>query len=1220
MAQSANFGLWELDYITGEFYWNEGMEKLFGRKINSGQGYRDLWREVLSPDEYDALVAQFSRQQKAGEDFYGEHRITIYGQVKYVKTFATFKNNAETGLAEMVTGIVLDITDRKKAEISLNKSEQHYRLVADNMAGLVVLLTPSLKRLYVSPSCLALTGYTAEQFMQSSVRDIVHPDDLEALFEILKNCIYSGEGQVTTCYRIRHKNGRWLVVEVLLKAVRDADGNLQNILSTTRDITKQREAEDALRQSEEKYRLLADNIEDMVVLLTPGFKRVYVSPSTYNMLGYTPHELIEESPDLDLFYDEADLVKAQDAAKTMVQGKGDGIAQFAFRHKNGQRLILEGIPKAIWNENGTLKNLLISVRNVTRQVETEQALRKSEEQYKLLADNIVDMVVLLTPNMQRLYVSPSCIGLTGYTPKELLDGPSQPVLFYTKDDREIATNAIAEMVKGEGSGISQFNFKHKNGDKIIVEAIAKAIMDENGNVRNLMVAIRNITRQAEAEQALRNSEVQYRMLADNIADIVVLLLTPDFKRAYVSPSAYALTGYTPLELVDINPMLNIFYSLEDLSIAQAAAKQIIEGIEQVISQYSLRHKNGDKITVEAVIKGIRNTNGGIQNYLLSIRNITLQVKAEKALRASEEKYRMLADNIVDMVLLLTPDHIREYVSPSCFGLVGYTADELLEKQRAITVFNSKEDENIVRGAQNRIIKSGTTETLRYNLRHKNGNRVTVEAIVKGIVDETGRIKNFLLAVRNVTPQVEVEDALRKSELQYRMLADNIIDMVAMYDKDGMRMYVSPSSKYLLGYEPDELMGRDSSDIMDAEDLAMMRENVIEKAQKTGQKEFFISARLRHKLGYWLYVEITIKAILNDEEQLTGFVATTRNVTEQKKDQIALAESEKRYRLLADNIFDMLVLYTTDYKRVYVSPSSIRLTGYTPEEIMAMDALALTHPDDSAGLQACIVQNIQKGNERFIYEFRTLHKTEGVKFVSCTFTVIKNEKGELTNVLATSRDITAKRKAGIALKESEEKYRSLVEASEDIILIMDANGKYLFANEIASKHMNCSVAECIGKTIYDFFDQATGDRYAAKIEQVLDTRQKVTFENPIATDTQKFWLRNTLLPIYDAVANVNAVMLCIVDISDIKAYADTLLMQNRELKQIAYLQSHVVRAPLANIEGIINLLDESSLSEENRQYIYLLKTSALQLDGIIKDIVNKAIEVKQHSAQAYPQQL
>lgn len=227
---------------------------------------------------------------------------------------------------------------------------------------------------------------------------------------------------------------------------------------------------------------------------------------------------------------------------------------------------------------------------------------------------------------------------------------------------------------------------------------------------------------------------------------------------------------------------------------------------------------------------------------------------------------------------------------------------------------------------------------------------------------------------------------------------------------------------------------------------------------------------------------------------------------------------------------------------------------------------------------------------------------------CSFVTIHNN-GSAPNYLGTFRDVTAERYAQQNLRQSEHRYRSLLEASGDIILIMAKDGRYLFANKVACERINQPPEKVIGKTIYDFFDQATGNLYVAYINQILQWQQKYFFDTSLLINGAKLWLRNTGLPLPSGTYDEPAVMFCIADITSLKNYARTLEVQNEELKKIAYLQSHLVRAPLANIEGLVNLLGEVNSPEETAQYIQLIKQATSRLDTIIREVVTRAIDGK-----------
>lgn len=450
-------------------------------------------------------------------------------------------------------------------------------------------------------------------------------------------------------------------------------------------------------------------------------------------------------------------------------------------------------------------------------------------------------------------------------------------------------------------------------------------------------------------------------------------------------------------------------------------------------------------------------------------------------------------------------------------------------------------------------------------------------------------------------------ALQKSENLYRMLADNMPGLIVLVSPTLQRLYVSPSCKSVTGYDAEDFLHGTVADIIHPDDKAgfmdSFNNNVLNQPGKAT-----ITYRIQHRHGSWLHVKSQLNAIRDTDGRLVNIISVTTDVSAEYKAQEALRKNKQRYKMVTDHIADMLILYSADLQRLYVSPSSINSIGYTPEEMMHQPLFNIIHPDDVSLLRDALLDNVKKQNNKFTVEFRARHKNGTWLNCLCSFVTI-HTNGGAPNYLGTFRDVTAERCAQQNLQQSEHRYRSLVEVSDDIILIMAKNGRYLFANKIACQKINQPVENVIGKTIYDFFDQATGDVYVSYVNQILQWQQKYFFENTLVINGAKLWLRNTGLPLPSGTYDEPAVMFCIADITSLKNYARTLEVQNEELKKIAYLQSHLVRAPLANIEGLVNLLGEVNSPEETAQYIQLIKQATSRLDTIIREVVTRAIDGK-----------
>ncbi len=447
---------------------------------------------------------------------------------------------------------------------------------------------------------------------------------------------------------------------------------------------------------------------------------------------------------------------------------------------------------------------------------------------------------------------------------------------------------------------------------------------------------------------------------------------------------------------------------------------------------------------------------------------------------------------------------------------------------------------------------------------------------------------------------------------YKLVADNIKDLVAFYSPSGILEYISPSLGQLLGYDAALVLGRDVADeFTHPEDRHLVAAGRAKLTNGTSGNELF-EYRLLHNAGYWVYFESYRKPIFDETGALTGIMAICRDISQRKKAELAIGESEELYRRLADNILDLVVMLDRSGVHTYVSPSCKALLGYAPEELHGKHFADIVHPDDAGPLRVDILEKATGGQDRFLVEMRVKHKNGQWVFCETTIKALQAEDGAVTGFLATTRDITQWKMAQIAVIESEEKYRSLVESSEAMIAIVNKTGGFDFVNDQQANFFSRPKDYIVGKTVYDFYDIDQAELIHARARQVFTEMKNQVFEHAVTQNQKTFWLRSTLHPVYNSKCEVYAVMVNTIDLTSIKNSEEALRKQNEVLKQIAFLQSHIVRSPLTNIQGILMLIDEDAMTEENRYYFRLLKQAAGKLDEIVIEIVEKAIFIKRQT--------
>lgn len=447
------------------------------------------------------------------------------------------------------------------------------------------------------------------------------------------------------------------------------------------------------------------------------------------------------------------------------------------------------------------------------------------------------------------------------------------------------------------------------------------------------------------------------------------------------------------------------------------------------------------------------------------------------------------------------------------------------------------------------------------------------------------------------------------EEYYKLVADNINDLVALYSVDGRLDYVSPSVFRVLGYEEDSLTGTYPQNIVHPDDHHLL-ELSFKPCNHDEQESIYFEYRLLHSSGKWIYFDTYRKPVRDEYGNLLGILAVCRDITNRKQAEQALRENELHYRMLADNIIDMVAMYKIDGTTLYVSPSCYSLLGYTTAELTGNNIAALVHPEDLARFGEDVKLKAYKGVEKFITEARLQHKNGNWLYCETTTKAMRDNKGRVHSFICTTRDITEWKLAQIALKESEEKYRSLVESSEAMISILDTEGRFLFVNDKRASFFKMDKEKILGKTIYEFYGPKDTNDFKDNIQKIITTKQNLQYEACANYQGKDVWLRVNIHPVFNADGDVNAILVNTIDITNDKVREEALRSQNEELKQIAFLQSHIVRSPLTNIQGILSLLEGTEFTEQQAFYFNLLKQATVKLDTVVKEIVDRAVAVRQ----------
>jgi PAS domain S-box-containing protein len=277
---------------------------------------------------------------------------------------------------------------RFAVEYRLRERERFLRTLIGNLPGVVYRCRTNERFTseFISDGCLQLTGYTADELTQTRAAtwdDIIHADDRERVRAEIKRSM-SGDALLITsplqiAYRIVHRNGSVKHVRDRFRFINDSTGKIVALEGFIADITEREIADERLRESEARYRLLAENMRDLVCLHETDGRYVYVSPSSLALLGYTPDELVGNSP-YDYIHEEEIVCVRDDTHERLLKGENDLTVSYRMRRKSGEYVWLESMAQVVADENGKPSQLLTVSRDITtRKIAEEERAAAQEE-------------------------------------------------------------------------------------------------------------------------------------------------------------------------------------------------------------------------------------------------------------------------------------------------------------------------------------------------------------------------------------------------------------------------------------------------------------------------------------------------------------------------------------------------------------------------------------------------------------------------------------------------------------------------------------------------------------------------------------------------------------------------------------------------------------------------------------------------------------------------
>jgi len=776
------------------------------------------------------------------------------------------------------------IDDQNKTIELLRESEKKYRyLFANNPQPMWIYDIETLAFLEVNDATINQYGYSSEEFMLMTLKDIHPIEDADALLIIFDQKLPSFNPSRE--WRQIKKNSEIIWVEITSHSVSFNGRNARHVL--VHDITKRKLAEALLQKSEEKHKELYDNAKIGMYRTTPAGAILMANKALVKLLGYSSYEKLSSR---NLETDEFNQSGQRD--EFLDKFENDDVVndlESIWENQDGSKIYIRESARAIRRQDGTILYFDGVVEDITDRKKVEDALLESEIKYRAFFENSIDAILLTNADGKTLSVNQAACTMFGYSEEELIKLGREGIE-NALDDR--LSNLIEERrLTGKAKG--EVTFISKDGNRIPAEISTSRFYNHEGNERASMI-IRDITERKFNEAALKLSEEQFRHSFD-YAGSGVCLVGIDGKFLRINNAFKEMLGYDEDELMNLT-FTDITHP-KDISIGLTQLKKLLNG-EIDHSTFEKRYIKKDNRIIWIYISTslIRDVNNHKpQFFITQTIDITERKQAEKEITMLAHALK----SINECVSITDLDDKIIFINESFSKTYGYDMNELIGKQIGIVRFkkNWQELDHEISKATMRGEWNG--ELLN---KKKDGSEFPVFLSTSTIKDKDNNVLGLIGVATDITERKRAYESL----LKLSSAIEQTIDTIIITDRNGTIEYVNHAFETLTGYSLKDVLGKTPR---------ILKSGIKNKKYYEEMWTTILSGKVyRHEIvnkkknGELYIVEKTISPIFDKNKKLTHFVGTGVDITERKVAEkeliIAKEKAEESDRLKSSFLANM----------------------------------------------------------------------------------------------------------------------------------------------------------------------------------------------------------------------------------------------------------------------------------------------------------------------------
>ncbi|AFZ17026.1 PAS domain S-box protein [Allocoleopsis franciscana] len=1032
----AKVGSWEFDLAKQEVIWSQELYRIYEAEEQAPVPRPDLTIQQIHPDDQERFQREVVEAMIAPGFFDTDLRIiTQKGNIRYIHAKGQPIYNAQKEVVKWV-GTVADISDRKVTELALQAQEQQLSSIAANIPGgiyrAVYSADGNLLSLYLSDSYRQLLGYDPNELLQdpgglNNALNLIHPDDRPKFFQALQLAGQTLE-PVQLEYRLMTASGegKWIIDHARFQKGEQGELIVDGV---DIDISDRKLAEVALQQSEERFQEIASTINQFFfVRCAKSQQFLYVSPAYEKIFGSTCESLYKNSDSwLEAIHPDE---RQQIIASLSQQFQGHSVRrEYRIIRPDGAIRWIYAQILIVRDEAGHPLRYIGFADDITERKQAEENLQRYERIVSATADGIAlldrNYIYQVVNQTYLIWHNKQYEEIVGHSVADLLGEDLYQNLVKECLDRTVAGETVRYQ--------AWFEFKAEPTKQRFLNVTYSPYYETDNTISGVVVGLRDLTQQKQAEDALRQSEERLKYLL-TASPAVIFSCKPegDYRATFMSQNVRAILGYDAQEFLNSSQFWEMRVHSDDLEGIVASLPQLFEQ-GSCTYEYRFLHADGTYHWLYTQLRLVKDEVGNPFECIGYLIDINDKKRAELSLQASQSRFAGILEIANDAII--TVDALQQITlfNQGAEKIFGYRADEVLGQPLDLLLPSRVRDihhQHVTAFSESVGTARRMAERGEIFARRKDGSEFPAEASISKLEINGEIISTAIL--RDISDRKHAEAALKHSEERYLAIIEDQTELITRFQPDGTLTFVNQAFCRYYAKSRSEILNKRYQPFIFPQDLEKIRQFLdslnVEKPLGTIEHRVIVAGEIR-------WMQWINRAIFDEQGNFVEFQSVGRDITEQRKAQEALKNSERKFKGAFDTIAVGMCLVSIAGGFLEVNTALCQMLGYSESQLLSIRWQDIVYQEDQFQELECVERMYAGEQDGYQLEQQFVCQDGTVIWGLSSVSLMRGIHQEPMYLIAQVTDITERKQAEIALQAAKEAAESANRAKSKFLANM-----------------------------------------------------------------------------------------------------------------------------------------------------------------------------------------